>query len=266
VGWLLLLAYAGLYSHVFLDYLNNYGVRLLTPIDWRWFYGDSLFIIDLWLWLAFGIGTWLSRRRTSARPARWALTLAVCYIAAMVVTTRTARVIVADAWRARAGTEPRALMVGPRAITPFTRDVIVDAGDRYEGGSFDWVTREVQWEPMAIPKNEQLPEVVAARGEAAVQAFLVWSRFPFWEIDRVAGGTRVTVRDARFVAAGRGFAASTVVPAPAPAGLNVFPKKSFLAESSPRTLAPWHPAGLGKWSSVEIRARRVRRDFAASDP
>src|SRR5262245_21242339 len=30
-GWLLPLSYVGVYSHVFLDYLNNYGVRLLTP-------------------------------------------------------------------------------------------------------------------------------------------------------------------------------------------------------------------------------------------
>ena len=34
-GWTLLLSYIGVYSHVFLDYLNNYGVRLLTPFDWR---------------------------------------------------------------------------------------------------------------------------------------------------------------------------------------------------------------------------------------
>src|ERR671930_1973206 len=42
-GWTLVLAYIGVYSHVFLDYLNNYGVRLLAPADWRWFYGDALF-------------------------------------------------------------------------------------------------------------------------------------------------------------------------------------------------------------------------------
>src|SRR5262245_28776737 len=42
-GWLLLLSFAGVYSHVFLDLLNNYGVRLLTPFSWRWFYGDSVF-------------------------------------------------------------------------------------------------------------------------------------------------------------------------------------------------------------------------------
>jgi inner membrane protein len=35
VGWLLVLAYLGAYSHVFLDFLNTYGVRLLTPVSWR---------------------------------------------------------------------------------------------------------------------------------------------------------------------------------------------------------------------------------------
>jgi inner membrane protein len=53
-GWLLLLSYVGVYSHVFLDFLNNYGVRLLSPFDWRWFYGDAAFIADVWMWLALG--------------------------------------------------------------------------------------------------------------------------------------------------------------------------------------------------------------------
>ena len=62
-GWLLLLSYVGVYSHVFLDFLNNYGVRLLSPFDWRWFYGDAAFIADVWMWLALGVGVWLTRRQ-----------------------------------------------------------------------------------------------------------------------------------------------------------------------------------------------------------
>src|SRR5436190_1230610 len=30
-AWLLALSFIGVYTHVFLDYLNNYGVRLLMP-------------------------------------------------------------------------------------------------------------------------------------------------------------------------------------------------------------------------------------------
>jgi inner membrane protein len=42
-AWVLALSYLALYSHLFLDFLNNYGVRLLAPIEWRWFHGDAVF-------------------------------------------------------------------------------------------------------------------------------------------------------------------------------------------------------------------------------
>jgi inner membrane protein len=210
-GWLLLLAYLGVYSHVLLDFLNTYGVRLLAPFDWRWFYGDAVFIVDVWLWITLGLGVWLARRRRSSRPARAALVVAACYVAAMMVSARAAREIVLDAWRDTHGAEPRALMVGPVPLTPFRREIIVDAGDRYQVGYFDWGTRTVEWEPMAMPKNDRLPEVAAARADPGIQAFLVWSRFPSWDIQTTSEGARVTVRDMRFMAGGRQFSASTVV-------------------------------------------------------
>ncbi len=47
--WLIALSAIGVWSHPLLDLLNTYGVRLLMPFSNRWFYGDTLFIIDLWL-------------------------------------------------------------------------------------------------------------------------------------------------------------------------------------------------------------------------
>lgn len=213
-AWMLLLAYLGVYSHVLLDLLNNYGVRLLTPVEWRWFYGDAVFIIDPWLWLALGVGVWLARRRRSSTPARWAVAMAACYIAAVVVSAWVARDIVVDQWRRDHGAAPHALMVGPRPITPLVRDVIVDAGDGYAVGVFDWRTRDVTWEDERLPKNVARPEVARARDDPGVQAFLVWSRFPFWRIEADPAGTRVTVGDARFITGVRGFAASVVLAKP----------------------------------------------------
>src|SRR3546814_3011978 len=63
MGWLLALAYIGCLSHPALDWLNNYGIRLLEPFSHRWFYGASIFIIDLWIWIALGVSVWLSLRR-----------------------------------------------------------------------------------------------------------------------------------------------------------------------------------------------------------
>jgi hypothetical protein len=48
-----------------------------------------------------------------------------------------------------------------------------------------------------------VPAVAAARGDRAVNAFLVWSRFPVWTLARQPDGTRVTVSDLRFSAVRR---------------------------------------------------------------
>ena len=43
-----------------------------------------------------------------------------------------------------------------------------------------------------------------------IRGFLIWSRFPFWELEPAGEGTRVTVRDMRFRVRGT-FSASTIV-------------------------------------------------------
>jgi inner membrane protein len=219
-GWLLVLSYLGVSSHVLLDFLNNYGVRLLTPFDWRWFYGDTLFIMDPWLWLTLGFGVWLSRRLASPQPARVALTVAALYIGVMLISARVARQTVIEAWRQERGSDPRALMVGPIPVSPFERQIIVDAGDHYETGRLTWQPTEVAFDADPVPKNDRRDEVLAARQTPAFQSFLVWSRFPFFQLEEDAGGTRVSVGDMRFAltnplrnALGRGrFSAETVVP------------------------------------------------------
>jgi len=62
---LVLVSFVGVVSHPLLDLLNTYGVRLLMPFSDRWFYGDTLFIVDPWLWLLFGSAVmlaWTARR------------------------------------------------------------------------------------------------------------------------------------------------------------------------------------------------------------
>ncbi|MEQ1690712.1 MAG: metal-dependent hydrolase [Gemmatimonas sp.] len=49
---LLTLALAGSLSHVLLDFTNTYGVHPFWPIDNRWVYGDAVFIVEPWLWIA----------------------------------------------------------------------------------------------------------------------------------------------------------------------------------------------------------------------
>ena len=214
---LLLLSYVGVISHVFLDLLNNYGVRLLAPFDWRWFYGDSLFIIDPWLWLTCGLGVWFSARRRarssvrSVAPARVALVVAVLYIAAMCFTAQMARKEVLEAWRAVRSSKPLAAMVGPVAVSPFRRTVIIDAGDHYETGTFTWFPKHVTLDAVIVPKSNSNRLVARARETARIQAFLIWSRFPFWTLEEIPEGMRVTVSDLRFGGRSGMFAQRVVV-------------------------------------------------------
>jgi inner membrane protein len=194
----LALCYVGVLTHVFLDFLNNYGIRLLMPFSDRWFYGDAVFIVDPWLWLMLGAGVLLARRRLTARPARVALAIASIYIAAMLWLAVASRRIVLDAWTMTHGAAPQALMVGPMPIDPMRKQVIVDAGDHYETGELRWWPRGVRFDPRQVPKNGTAPPVLLAREDPRVSAVLVWARFPYYEVRPAAGRNVVTLRDMRF--------------------------------------------------------------------
>jgi inner membrane protein len=70
-GPLLALSFLSVLSHPLLDLLNTYGVRLLMPFDGRWFYGDTLFIVDPWLWLVMAAAVVLARGRGRLGAAAW---------------------------------------------------------------------------------------------------------------------------------------------------------------------------------------------------
>ena len=210
-GWTLLLGYVGVLSHVALDLLNPYGLRVLAPFDGGWWYGDVLFIIDPWLWLILAGGLWLARHRGPA-PVWHALGLAAVYVLSMTINARVARAIVLDEWRQTRGGEPRSLMVGPMPVTPFRRQVIVDNGLEYETGTFRWFPTQMAFDPRVVPKNDTDPRVAVAREAPRIRGFLIWARFPFWTFEPVPGGTRVTVSDLRFAGRGSAFVQSVVVP------------------------------------------------------
>jgi inner membrane protein len=215
---LLLLSYIGVILHVLMDLLNTYGVRLLMPFSQRWFYGDVLFIIDPWLWLALATGISLSIRRRAPNWARVSLAIAAAYVLAMLVGARVARAEIIDRWRQVEGQPPNALMVGPIPVTPLQRQLIIDAGARYETGMFRWQPRSIRFDADDVVKNDTDPRVAAARKAPNIRAFLIWSRFPFWTFEPVEGGTRVTVGDMRFDGGrgvvGRNFTQSTIVRGP----------------------------------------------------
>lgn len=60
-------------THPFLDWTNNYGVRLLLPWSSKWFYGDLVFIVDPFIWLLFGSVVFLLTARRKWQLVFWGL-------------------------------------------------------------------------------------------------------------------------------------------------------------------------------------------------
>lgn len=198
-GPLLLLSYIGTLSHPLLDLMNNYGVRLLMPFSDRWFYGDTLFIIDPWIILALGAGVWFARGG-STRPALAALAAVTLYTGAMAAGGRAAEQYVARHFDTAALGKPVQIMAGPVPLDPFRRAVIVRMEDRYGFGEFGWLPApHFTLDPAFVPSNMTDPAVAAAaRKEKTFADFLYWSRFPFAAIRRSEDTAEVSLNDARF--------------------------------------------------------------------
>jgi inner membrane protein len=235
--WLLTLSVIAIATHPFLDWLNNYGMRWLMPFDGRWSYGDSVYIMDPWLWLILG-GGWLASRRAS--PLLFALWLVFSLAIVWVVRGRAPEylpVVAAVAavllltlfWRA-----PRSLaaiglvaaclyvgarltihaltvraidrempnaarvMAAPHPLDPRLWDVVAQTGDVYRYGRYDWRTRTLRLADDALPVARTSAEYEAARRDPSIRGFLTWVRFPWYEIERSGTETRVLIHDARY--------------------------------------------------------------------
>lgn len=199
------LSLAALLTHPFLDFVNTYGMRWLMPFRDGWTYGDTLFIVDPWIWLALGAGYYVSSRRRRRgvphpeRPAARALALVAVYIVAMGASGLAARGV-ARAEIERSGATVARLMVGPLPATPFRRQVVADIGDRYVLGTLDWLRRSRFVPDPASPvlKRAGQPEIAEAARTRAGAAFLHWARFPFFVVERAPGATVVWIVDARY--------------------------------------------------------------------
>ena len=110
---LLILSMVGVLTHPALDWLNTYGMRWGLPFGEAWTYGDSLFIIDPWIWLVLGGAVFLTSSPSAAGLTAWALLFA---LASSVVLTFPFSILAKSIWvgglvtiavlRFRRGTSP----------------------------------------------------------------------------------------------------------------------------------------------------------------
>lgn len=199
-GWLLALAYVGCLSHPALDWLNNYGIRLLEPFSHRWFYGDSIFIIDLWIWIALAVSLWLSlrgERRGAAnwrRPAWIGFTAVCAYIFVNGLITGAAERMASRALAA-SGQKDALVVASPPPLAFWKREIFWRTPDRYGTASFvPGVGGHVDL--TGAPTGMGDPRIATwVKADPAARAFLFWSRMPVAQRQ----GDAILFRDQRFM-------------------------------------------------------------------
>ena len=178
---LLLCAYVGTLSHPALDWLNSYGIRLLEPFSSTWYAGDTLFIVDVWIWITLVGCWWWSRRREKRggdwqRPAWLGFAAIGGYIFANGLVTghaerTTARMV------ARDGAAPDLVVANPVPIAFWRRTMLWRDSEFYRSGRYS-VGSGVKLDEPALPLPSRAVIEAEARGRPDVRAFLFWSRMP----------------------------------------------------------------------------------------
>ena len=191
-GWLYAMAFIGCLSHPFFDWLNVYGIRLLEPFSSQWFYGDTLFIIDPWLWALLIAGIWVSRRREKAggdwaRAGQVGIAAVVAYIGVnWAITLSVERSLLAES-----GRPDVVAIAAPVPLAFWQREKLI--GNPTYG---QWYVETPGKEPWLNGYNQAGCDLEERRKtDLQLDAFLFWSRAPY--VHKRKGGA-FWIGDARF--------------------------------------------------------------------
>jgi inner membrane protein len=191
--WLLALCYIGALTHPLLDLQTTYSVQLFSPLSGRWYHSDSLFIVDIWLWIGVGGALLWSKLRKSPAAVRWALIAAVGYIGFNLGLSDTASALV----RAR---DPAAtsIFASPPPLRFWQRDMTWRHGDRIGRAKWSFLHSLGPSKPL-VADNMADPMVrTAIRHDPRLRKFLGWSILPVAAVARHGCTATVTITDARY--------------------------------------------------------------------
>jgi inner membrane protein len=202
-GWLIVLAAVGTISHPALDWLNNYGVRFLEPFASSWFYGDSIFIIDVWIWIALAGSMWLSilrerRGQGGGEFAAWFGFAAICgYIFLNVLITDRAERHFRAAIEPLTGERPTLVVANAVPVQFWKREMAWRNGRVFGSGWYSLFEKPfIRGKPLRHHMDHPRVQAAIRYANADARAYLFWSRMPIAEVE--SDGT-VVIRDQRFM-------------------------------------------------------------------
>jgi inner membrane protein len=203
-GWLLALAYIGCLSHPLFDWFNSYGIRLLEPFSSRWFYGDTIFIIDIWLWAALIAGVWMSLRHERKDAPNWRIPaiasfVAICvYILANGVITGRAERLMAQAVETKHNLVPTLVIANPVPVQFWKREMLWRDRTHFGQGTFSAPDAVVVDDNVGIHQLDGAKTKAMEADDLDGSAYLFWSRMPVVRVSGEEGKRQFNISDQRF--------------------------------------------------------------------
>jgi len=184
------IAFAALFSHLLLDYLNVYGVRPFLPFAATRYYGDALFIIDPFfdfiLLAALVTGYFLRRRRQMT--AICGLLLTTAYVGARMELRDLCRSYLPHVQNAAVSPQPLTL-VRWMAFVDHPGDVTILSVDPFRG---------IVGKPLLVGKDPENEMTRIAANTRSAKALLEFARFPVMNFQRRDLQYRVLFFDVRY--------------------------------------------------------------------
>ena len=217
-GMLVALSVVGTLLHVAMDLPTQYGTRLLSPFDWRWFSIDLMPIVDIYLLAALVAGLLFGRQSPAARQRNAAIVLvlmaanyglrAVEHSQALATVPQLFGPTLAppcdpqphDGWRpidvwprsrpTSSSTGKRCLVelaAMPTFTSPFSWQIVAQVSNAYELRDVDLLDlrwresddeSEAPWRTTLRYPNVWTPTVTRAAETELGRLFLGFSRFP----------------------------------------------------------------------------------------
>jgi len=219
-GLLWLFSMVAVFSHILLDYTNNYGVRPFFPFQPKWYAGNVFFIFEPLVFLLllaalvmpslFALAdSEVGARRQRFRGRGWAIfaMMGIVLLAGFRIWEReTARRIVEMEMAEESNGPVVKMSLSPYPVNPFQWHAVVETPLLFQIAAVD--TREVDGESFVSNPEEDIfykppvtPALQAAKASRLGKVYLDWSQFPLVrevEGDVASQETVVQFDDLRF--------------------------------------------------------------------
>lgn len=214
------------YSHLLLDFTNNYGVRPLWPLVNHWYAWSIVFILEpvilliliaaLVLPALFGLVSQEIGARQKGPRGRGAAIAALVAIVMLwgIRDFEHRRALAALDSLEYGGQAPTRVFASPKPINPFQWYGIVETDSRYELLSVDSLRPEVSPNGRSYVyfKSPDTEITRAAKDSYLGRGYLDWAMFPVLEMqprNAADSGATVVMKDLRFVMPDRNRSAVT---------------------------------------------------------